>query len=61
MHNRKKAAEMNESDSRRLDTKKAMAFDLICTIESDQPKKTYTSQEIIDIIRAYIRKESEEQ
>lgn len=52
---------MNESDSRRLDTKKAMAFDLIYTIESDQPKKTYTSQEIIDIIHEYIRKESKEQ
>lgn len=41
-------------DREEADIKKAMAYDLIDTIESNPSKQTYTPDEIKTIIKAYI-------
>ena len=42
------------SDRESVEAKKAMAYDLILTVESNHEKKEYTTEEIKEIIRAYI-------
>lgn len=41
-------------ESRRQDTRKAMAFDLCNIIDEDISQKTYTKEEIKKIIRVYV-------
>ena len=42
------------TDEESAEIKKAMAYDLIDTIESNTDKKEYTPDEIKEIIKAYI-------
>lgn len=43
-----------ESEYRRQDTRKAMAFDLCNIIDEDPTQETYSKQEIKKIIRVYV-------
>lgn len=45
---------MEESNARRQDTRKAMAFDLCNIIDEDPSQETYTKEEIKKIIRVYV-------
>lgn len=45
---------MEESDTRRQDSRKAMAFDLCNIIDEDPSQETYTKEEIKKIIRVYV-------
>lgn len=42
------------SEAERLDTRKAMAFDLCRIIDADPSQETYTKEEIKKIIRVYV-------
>ena len=42
------------SERESVEAKKAMAYDLILTMETNSEKKDYTMEEIKEIIRAYI-------
>ena len=42
------------SDREAAEIKKAMAYDLILTMETNPEKKNYTVEEVKEIIRAYI-------
>ena len=46
---------MEESDARRQDIRKAMAFDLFAIIDKDPSKETYTAYEIKEMIRVYLK------
>lgn len=50
-----KGVQHMDYDSARLIVCKAMAFDLINIIESNTEKKTYSPEEIKDLIDAYIK------
>ncbi len=41
-------------DRESVEAKKAMAYDLILTMETNPAKKDYTMEEVKEIIRAYI-------
>ena len=43
-----------ETESKRQDTRKAMAFDLCNIIDEDPSQETYTKEEIKKIIRVYV-------
>lgn len=42
------------TDRESVEIKKAMAYDLIETFETDDESKTYTAKEVQKIIKAYI-------
>lgn len=45
---------MEESNARKKDTRKAMAFDLFSIIDKDPSKETYTKEEIKKLIFVYV-------
>ncbi len=47
------------TEAEQQDTRKAMAFDLYSIFDEDSSKKTYTAEEIKEIIRTYIKTTSQ--
>lgn len=43
-----------ESELWRLDTKKAMAYDLCVLMDADSSKESYTKEEIKNLIKSYV-------